>query len=49
VSNRRQGRLAQHVYAGPAGFWWGRAERIAPLTDVAAAAAAVARMLWDTP
>jgi hypothetical protein len=48
ISNRRMGRLAEHVFAGHDAFWWGWAERIAPLSDVAGAAAAIARVLRDT-
>jgi hypothetical protein len=43
-------RLSEHVYAAPdpegtGWFWWPWAERIAPDSDVAAAAAVVARVL----
>jgi hypothetical protein len=45
VRNRRAGVMAENIYAGDGSFWWGWAERIANLSDVAAAAEAVARVL----
>ena len=45
VRNRRAGVLTENIYAGDGWFWFGWAERIAAVSDVAAAAEAVARVL----
>jgi hypothetical protein len=45
VRNRRAGVLTESIYAGDGWFWWGWAERIAAVGEVAAAAEAVARVL----
>jgi hypothetical protein len=45
VRNRRASVLTEHIYAGDGWFWWGWAERIAAVTDVAAAAEAISRVL----
>jgi hypothetical protein len=47
VRNRRARALSEIIYAGPDAFWRGWAQRIPPLADVTAAAAAVARVLSD--
>jgi hypothetical protein len=49
VTNRRAGMLSEDIFAGPDAFWWGWAERIAPLADIPAAAVTVARVLADWP
>ncbi len=45
VRNRHADVLTENVYAGDGWFWWGWAERIAPVTDLAAAAATITRVL----
>ena len=45
VQNRRAGMLTENIYAGDGWFWWGWAERIAPITDLAAAVATITRVL----
>jgi hypothetical protein len=45
VQNRAAGVLAENVYAGDGFFWWGWAERIAAVTEVAGAAAAIRGVL----
>jgi hypothetical protein len=45
VRNRRAGVLTENIYAGDGSFWWGWAERIAPVSDVAAAAEVITRVL----
>ncbi len=50
VTNRRALQLTENIYAGAADdgawwFYWGWAERIAPVADLAAAAAAIAKVL----
>ncbi len=45
VRNRHAGVLTENIYAGDGCYWWGWAERIAPLSDVAAAAEIVMRVL----
>jgi hypothetical protein len=45
VRNRAADVLTENIYAGDGWFWWGWAERIADVSDVAAAAEAVARVL----
>jgi hypothetical protein len=45
VRNRHAGVLTENIYAGEGWFWFGWAERIAPVTDVAAAAEIVIRVL----
>ena len=45
VRNRSAGVLTENVYAGDGFYWWGWAERIAPVADVAGAAAAIMRVL----
>ncbi len=45
VRNRHAGALKENIYAGDGSFWWGWAERSASVTDVAAAAEIVMRVL----
>jgi hypothetical protein len=45
ISNRRAGQLAEYVYSDGESFYWGWAQVIAPITDLAAAAAAIDRVL----
>lgn len=45
ITNRDATRLADYVYSDGEWFWWGWAQRIAPVTDVTGAAAAVDRVL----
>ena len=45
VQNRSAGALTENVYAGDGFYWWGWAERIAPVAEVAGAAAAIMRVL----
>ena len=45
VQNRSAGVLTENVYAGDGFYWWGWAERIAPVAEVAGAAAAIMRVL----
>jgi hypothetical protein len=40
--------LGERIFAHKGYFWWSWAERIAPVTDLAAVAAAVARVLHAT-
>ncbi len=45
ISNRDACQLAEYVYSDGTDFFWGWAQRIAPVADLAAAAAAVDRVL----
>ncbi len=45
VRNRYAGQLTESIYAGDGHFWWGWAERIAPVTDVTDAARTIGRVL----
>jgi hypothetical protein len=50
ITNRQAVQLTEFIYAAPADdgqgwFWWGWAQQIAPVTDLADAAAAVDRVL----
>ena len=50
ITNRKAVQLTEFIYAAPADdgdtwFWWGWAQRIAPVIDLATAAAAVDRVL----
>ncbi len=45
VRNRQAAVLTENIYAGEGFYWWGWAERIAPVADVAAAAELVMRVL----
>lgn len=50
ITNRAAQALTENVYAGAGAdgswwFWWGWAERIAPVTDLAAAAQVITRVL----
>jgi hypothetical protein len=50
ITNRQAAQLTDFIYAAPADdgeswFWWGWAQQIAPVTDLAGAAAAVDRVL----
>jgi hypothetical protein len=45
ISNRDASQLAEHVYSDGEHFYWGWAERIAPIGDLAAAATAIDRVL----
>src|SRR5260370_41791049 len=45
ISNRDACQLAEYVYSDGEGFYWGWSQRIAPVGDLAAAAAAVDRVL----
>jgi hypothetical protein len=50
ITDRRTTQRTEYIYAGPADdgavwFWWGWAQRIVPVADLAAAAAAVDRVL----
>jgi len=45
VTNRRATVLTENIYAADGWFWWGWAERIAAVENLAAAAADIARVL----
>lgn len=45
VRNRAAGVLTENVYAGDGFFWWGWAERIASVAEVATAAQIIRRVL----
>ena len=45
ITNRRAVQLTERIYCDGKSFWWGWAERIAPVSEVATAAAAVSRVL----
>ena len=45
ISNRDACQLAEYVYSDGTDFFWGWAQRIAPVSDLAAAAVAVDRVL----
>jgi hypothetical protein len=50
ITNRQAVQLTEFIYAAPADdsqmwFWWGWAQRIVPVTNLAGAAAAVDRVL----
>jgi len=45
VRNRDAGVLTENIYCDGAFFWWGWAERVAPVTDVVVAAEIVMRVL----
>jgi hypothetical protein len=45
ITNRAAARLTENVYCDGDFYWWGWAERIGPVTDVAAAAGIIARVL----
>ncbi|HEX9356363.1 MAG TPA: hypothetical protein VF933_21415 [Streptosporangiaceae bacterium] len=45
VRNRHAGVLTENIYAGDGWFWFGWAERVAPVTDVAAAARTITQVL----
>jgi len=45
VTNRAAAVLTENIYAAEGWYWWGWAERIAPVADLAAAAAVVTRVL----
>ena len=45
ISNRDACQLAEYVYSDGDHFWWGWAQRIAPVSDLAAAATAIDRVL----
>ncbi len=45
ITNRRAEQLAEYVYSDGESFWWGWAQQIAPVDDLAAAAAAIDRVL----
>lgn len=49
IASRHAAQLAEDIYAGRGYFWWSWAERISPLTDAAAAAAKIARVLHAHP
>jgi len=45
ISNRDACQLAEYVYSDGTDFFWGWAQRIAPVSDLPAAAAAIDRVL----
>lgn len=45
ITNRKAAGIAEHVYSDGESYWWGWAERIGPVADVAGAAAAIANVL----
>jgi hypothetical protein len=45
ITNRRAPVMTENIYSDGEAFFWGWAERIAPVADLAAAAAAVDRVL----
>ncbi len=45
ITSRAAVQLTEDIYTGSGYFWWGWAERIAPVWNVAAAAEAVRRVL----
>ncbi len=45
ITNRQATQLTERIYSDGTAYWWGWAERIADVSDVAAAAAAVSRVL----
>jgi hypothetical protein len=45
ITNRKALQLTENIYCAEGWFWWGWAERIAPVADLAAAAATIARVL----
>jgi hypothetical protein len=45
VRNRTAGVLTENIYYGDGFYWFGWAERVAPVTDVAGAAEIVMRVL----
>jgi hypothetical protein len=49
VTNPKAAALTENVMAGDGSLWWSWAERIAAVTDVAAAADAITRVLAAGP
>ncbi|SRR6266536_2078911 len=45
VRNRHAGVLRENIYAGDGWFWFGWAERVAPVTDVTGAARKITQVL----
>jgi len=45
ITNRRAEQLAEYVYSDGESFWWGWSQPIAPVADLAGAAAAIDRVL----
>ena len=50
ITNRKAVQLTEFIYAAPGGedewwYWWGWAQRICPVADLAGAAAAIDRVL----
>jgi hypothetical protein len=45
ITNRDAAVLTENIYAADGWFWWGWAERIAPVDDLATAVAAIAQVL----
>ncbi len=45
VRNRAAGVLTENIYASDGFYWWGWAERIAPVAEVSGAAAVIMRVL----
>jgi hypothetical protein len=45
ITNRAAAVLTENIYAADGWYWWGWAERIAPVADVAQAAHAIAQVL----
>ena len=45
ITNRQAVQLTERIYCDGKAYWWGWAERIADVADVAVAAAAVNRVL----
>lgn len=45
VTSRHASQLTEHIYASSGWFWWSWAERLAPVDDLAAAAAKITRVL----
>lgn len=45
ITNRHARALTENIYSDGEWFWWGWAERLAPITDVTTAASVVAKVL----
>ena len=45
ITNRAHKALTENIYAAEGWFWWGWAERIAPVTEITQAAGVIMRVL----